>query len=308
MSDKHAELFDLAKRMADALRETRDGGPSFDDALDLCCEFDTIDAQHDKEAWDRLHAPSPPIETDAPSEDAMENAARSAGALTANIHSKMSEAMACGMGASDSEIRQIMRTELYDFILPAAQKLDEAVKEADRLRAQLAEERAKHEPQAEASGELAKKWARLITHDLNRACENAGELPNGQMRNIIKQGLIRMLADRPAPTVESLCTHCGNNDGGCNGPGEVPYEVDECALFFEGKPSAPTEATALREAKTQIGELIDCLKKISAEELSVAYQTTDYQRYFRDMSHALGTIGMLARGRLALLRSEPRKG
>jgi hypothetical protein len=48
-------VFDLARRMANALRETRDGGPSFDTALDLCMEWDMLDAEHDMDEWHRIH-------------------------------------------------------------------------------------------------------------------------------------------------------------------------------------------------------------------------------------------------------------
>jgi hypothetical protein len=50
------QLFDLAKRMADKLR---DYGRNSDDAdtLDLCCEFDVLDAQHDKDEWRHVHGP-----------------------------------------------------------------------------------------------------------------------------------------------------------------------------------------------------------------------------------------------------------
>jgi hypothetical protein len=57
MSEKYENLFDLAKRMASALRETRDGGPSFKTALDLCVEFDGVDAEHDSAEWKRIHEP-----------------------------------------------------------------------------------------------------------------------------------------------------------------------------------------------------------------------------------------------------------
>jgi hypothetical protein len=61
-----AGLFGLAMRMVEALREVRDGGPDEETALDLCVEWDMLDAAHDHDEWKRVHGePSESMQNEA---------------------------------------------------------------------------------------------------------------------------------------------------------------------------------------------------------------------------------------------------